>query len=427
MTMFANFTETITSIFTICLRNRRDVLHEFYMVHRVDLSFAQVLEWAPRVAGSFFLFLMFHFFGSRHLPSSVAATLHRHTVGSCPLPRHVQLSLVFPAFRFSRRSSLVWAFLPCAFRRLALNFGVSLASVSAFLSLACPFTIPREVSHHLPTVTCRPPTNLVHILHQSSSSGSLPLTWSTSISTHISFCPPRACSVLLVVYGTTFAFKCSLFSPIHLLPHVHRTDFQESNILHKSGTSHVFCWFRIHALTSHSEHYSPRSSFFFLRGVLPTFCSIHILTIVDASEFVYLANTLNNSLLALMHFSVFAATSSSSFKSSSTFLTPPASAAFNSSARSPFFPDTDGSLDLPCPSASRERFDVFESSHVQLQLLRLSLVPSGLGRTLWLLSLLSNRLTSCCLLEPLLNNSQHLRCFHGFVRPSSKKLEFQVK
>ena len=70
------------------------------------------------------------------------------------------MSLVSPAFRFSRRSSLVWAFLPCAFRRLA----VSLASVSAFLSLACPFTIPREVSHHLPTVTCRPPPNLVHIL-----------------------------------------------------------------------------------------------------------------------------------------------------------------------------------------------------------------------------------------------------------------------
>ena len=42
---------------------------------------------------------------------------------------------------------------------------------------------------------------------KSSSSGSLPRTWSTSIGTHISLCPPRVCSVLLVVYDTTFALK----------------------------------------------------------------------------------------------------------------------------------------------------------------------------------------------------------------------------
>ena len=42
---------------------------------------------------------------------------------------------------------------------------------------------------------------------QSSCSGSLPLTWSTSIGTYISFCPPRACSVLLVVCDTTSGLR----------------------------------------------------------------------------------------------------------------------------------------------------------------------------------------------------------------------------
>ena len=60
------------------------------------------------------------------------------------------------------------------------------------------------------------------------------------------------------------------------------------------------------------------------------------------------------SLLALTHFSLFVFTNSLSFKISSAFLTPPISAAFNSSARSPCIPDTAG--------LTRERFDIIESS-----------------------------------------------------------------
>ena len=63
-----------------------------------------------------------------------------------------------------------------------------------------------------------------------------------------------------------------------------------------------------------------------------------LLATVDA--FVYLANTRNISSLALKHFSQFASTNSSSFKISSECPTPPVSAAFNSSARSPPIPDT---------------------------------------------------------------------------------------
>ena len=68
--------------------------------------------------------------------------------------------------------------------------------------------------------------------------------------------------------------------------------------------------------------------------------TVTLLTIDDASELVYLATTLYNSLLALAHFSLFASTNASILKISSRFLTPSASAAFNSSANSPFIPAT---------------------------------------------------------------------------------------
>ena len=64
------------------------------------------------------------------------------------------------------------------------------------------------------------------------------------------------------------------------------------------------------------------------------------LTIVDASDFVYLANTLYSSSLALRHFSLFESRNSSCFKISSACLTPSASAALIISANSPFIPDT---------------------------------------------------------------------------------------
>ena len=54
---------------------------------------------------------------------------------------------------------------------------------------------------------------------------------------------------------------------------------------------------------------------------------------------------------------------------------------------------------------------------VHLPLLSLPLDPNGLGCTVWLLSwLLLRRL----LLEPFLNDSQHLRRFQGFVRLSEQ-------
>ena len=62
-------------------------------------------------------------------------------------------------------------------------------------------------------------------------------------------------------------------------------------------------------------------------------------------------------------FFLFASANASSLKISSAFLTPPVSAAFNNSARSPFFHPRHGRLDLPRPIlplvlASRERFNV---------------------------------------------------------------------
>ena len=89
MTMFANFTEPITSIFTICLRTRREVLHGFYMVHRVDISFAQVLEWAPVPSSSSSsstssAVVIFSPRWQRLSIDTLSARVHFHGTSSCP-------------------------------------------------------------------------------------------------------------------------------------------------------------------------------------------------------------------------------------------------------------------------------------------------------------------------------------------------------
>ena len=81
----------------------------------------------------------------------------------------------------------------------------------------------------------------------------------------------------------------------------------------------------------------------------------------------------------------------------------------------------------------RSRLDVIESSHVQLLLLKLSLDPKRLWRTLWLLCLLLHWLLEHCLhhlllllqlrrllVESFLHHSQQLCRFRGFVLLSER-------
>ena len=81
------------------------------------------------------------------------------------------------------------------------------------LAIALSSTISCYVST-IPQLYHTDPLRTSSTSSKSSSSGSLPRTWSTSIGTHISLCPPRVCSVLLVVYDTTFALKFMMSSGV---------------------------------------------------------------------------------------------------------------------------------------------------------------------------------------------------------------------
>ena len=157
----------------------------------------------------------------------------------------------------------------------------------------------------------------------------------TSIGSYISFSPPRGCSVFVVVSDTTVAFKFSRRTPASRPS----SKFPTELILDKSGifapfqfTHHGFPLLlprspishdarlllsRVHAFTLHPEYWSQ---------VLLSFKSRH------APDDPCTSPTYSPWLVA--------SAKASSFKISSTFLTPSASAASNISANSPLICDT---------------------------------------------------------------------------------------
>ena len=167
------------------------------------------------------------------------------------------------------------------------------------------------------------------------------------------------------MYDTTCALTFSLFSPIpssHIIICSFAHGSKRADTLHKSEivtsppSSHIFllifslrdrqphlalgtCTHVALWISSMSSVLLQQFAWSLAQASTPS-SPVTLLTIVDASEFVQLANTLYISLLVLKHVSLFASTITSSFKRSSAFLAPPVSTAFNNSARTAFIPDT---------------------------------------------------------------------------------------
>ena len=140
---------------------------------------------------------------------SMQATLHRLSHDMCPTLPHVQHDPWYPQPFCSCEYPPVDP--PCLPEPL---FPLPPVAIPSQLLLPSSFVLPLRflpqfhvMCPTIPQLYHTDPLRTSSTSSQSSSSGSLPRTWSTSIGTHISLCPPRVCSVLLVVYDTTFALK----------------------------------------------------------------------------------------------------------------------------------------------------------------------------------------------------------------------------